>query len=109
MGIEGRVGAINLGDSTVKLNFDRRQPPPLGGLVKVYQVQARGTTCVGALKITRIHGGVATGSPVDNLQVEQLVAGDLVVFHVGSSNGRNDEPDPREAVWVSDRIRSRQR
>jgi hypothetical protein len=102
--IEGRVGAINLGDQTVKLNFDRQPPPPLGGLVKVYQVQAGGTTCIGAVRIIRVYGGVATGSPVGNLRVEGLVAGDLVGFHVDSTIAGSHEPDPREAVWVDDRV-----
>jgi hypothetical protein len=50
---------------------------------------------------------VATGLPLDDLRVDQLVAGDLVVFHVGSKIGGG--ADPREAVWVSDRIKARQR
>jgi hypothetical protein len=61
------------------------------------------------LEITRVYGGVATGVPLDDLRVEQLVAGDLVVFHVGSSISSSGEPDPHEAVWVSDRIKPRQR
>jgi hypothetical protein len=106
VGIQGRVGAINLGDRTAKLNFDRRQPPPLGGLVHVYQVRSGGTICIGTLKISRVYGGVATGSPVGELQIERIVSGDVVVFHVGSTAGNSDEPDLSEAVWVSDRIRS---
>ncbi len=106
VGIQGRVGAINLGDRTVKLNFDRRQPPPLGGVVKVYQAQKQGTTCVGALKIVRVYGGIATGSPVGDLKVERLMSGDLAVFHVGSDVSATEPPDPSEVIWVSDRIRT---
>jgi hypothetical protein len=109
VGIQGRVGAINLGDQTVKLNFDRRQPPPLGGLVKVYQAQAQGTKCVGALKIIRVYGGVATGAPVGHWEVERVMAGDLAVFHVGADPSSIDEPDPNEIIWVSDRIRAMRR
>ena len=105
---EGRVGAINLGVQTVMLIFDRRQPPPVGGLVKVYQAHAQGTTCVGALKIIRVYGGVATGAPVGDLEVQRLMAGDLAVFHVGAELSI-DEPDPNEVIWVSDRIRSNRR
>ena len=106
VGIQGRVGAINLGDQTVKLNFDRRQPPPLSGVVKIYQAQPQGTTCVGALKIIRVYGGIATGSPVGDLEVNRLMAGDLAVFNVGADLSTNEKPDPNEVIWVSDRIRS---
>jgi hypothetical protein len=100
--LEGTIRAVNLETGSVKIAFDRKQPP-VGGVVKVYEYRDDETSCLGALEVTGIHQGLVTATPLGDLDPQTLAHGSTVVYCLKPGPDRLSKSGRPEVVWVSDR------